>query len=149
MEINPMKSKVMHIGKLNPKLQYSINGTEIAAVSTEKDMGFWVRDDLSTSTHIHKARCKALAEISRIRSNFSFIDKRALSTLYNQRIRPHLDYGMTACPPGTVTEQKLLESVQSKATALVQGLKYRNSESLFAIQSEGCESDYEFVKVPK
>ena len=41
---------------------------------------------------------------------------------------PHLDYGMTACPPGTVAEQKLLEAVQSKATALVYGLKHKSSQ---------------------
>ena len=104
LEINPSKSKVMHIGSRNSSLSYYINGTEIAAVSTEKNIGFWLRDDLSTSTHIQKARCKALAEISCIRRNFTYIDKRAFCTLYNQRIRPHLDYGMTACPPGTVAE---------------------------------------------
>ena len=48
--------------------------------------------------------------------------------LYNQRIRPHLDYGMTACPPGSSAESKLLEAVQSKATAMVWGLKRLNSE---------------------
>ena len=128
MEINPKKSKVMHVGKRNPGLPYNINGTEIESVTTEKDIGFWIRGDLSTSTHVQKARCKAMAEISRIRRNFSFIDKRAFCILYNQRIRPHLDYGMTACPPGTVAEAKLLESVQSKATAMVHGLKHRNSE---------------------
>ena len=74
------------------------------------------------------ARGKALGEISRIQRNFNYIDKRAFCTLYNQRIRPHLDYGMTACPPGTVAEAKLLEAVQSKATAMVHGLKYKNSE---------------------
>ena len=116
------------MGRQNPGLPYHIEGDEIAAVSTEKDIGFWIRDDLSTTTHVHKARCKALAEISRIKRNFSFIDKRAFCTLYNQRIRPHLDYGMTACPPGTVAEAKLLEAVQSKATAMVWGLKHRNSE---------------------
>ena len=35
---------------------------------------------------------------------------------------------MTTCPPGSVAEAKLLEAVQSKATALVHGLKHRNSE---------------------
>ena len=129
MEINPKKSKVMHVGKHNPGLPYYINGDEIAAVTNEKDIGFWIQDDLSTSTHVYKARCKALAEISRIRRNFNYIDKRAFCTLYNQRIRPHLDYGMTACPPGTVAEAKVLEAVQSKATAMVYGLKYKNSES--------------------
>ena len=128
MEINPVKSKIMHMGKHNPCLPYFVSGTEVTAVSTEKDIGFWIRDDLSTTTHVQKARCKALAEICRIRRNFSYIDKRAFCTLYNQRVRPHLDYGMTACPPGTVAEQKLLEAVQSKATALVHGLRHKNSE---------------------
>ena len=91
MEINPAKSRVMHIGRNNPHLPYFINGTEIKAIKEEKDIGFWVTDDLSNSTHVHKARCKALAEISRIRRNFSFIDKRAFCVLYNQRVRPHLD----------------------------------------------------------
>ena len=128
MEINPTKSKVMHIGRNNPGLPYSINGTQIEAVSTEKDIGFWITDDLSPSTHVHKARNKAMGEISRIRRNFSFIDKKAFCLLYNQRVRPHLDHGMAACPPSTSAESKMLETVQSKATALVQGLKHLNSE---------------------
>ena len=128
MEINPTKSKVMHVGKENPRLPYFVNECEIKTVSTEKDIGFWICDDLSTSTHVHKARSKALGEIKRIRRNFSFIDKQAFCTLYNQRIRPHLDYGMTACPPGTVAEAKLLEAVQSKATAMVYGMKHKNSK---------------------
>ena len=64
MEINPTKSKVMHIGRNNPGLPYSINGTQIEAVTVEKDIGFWISDDLSTSTHVSKARSKALGEIS-------------------------------------------------------------------------------------
>ena len=35
---------------------------------------------------------------------------------------------MTACPPGSSADSKLLEAVQSKATALVYGLKKLNSE---------------------
>ena len=35
---------------------------------------------------------------------------------------------MTACPPGTVAEAKLLEAVQPKATAMVHGLTHKNSE---------------------
>ena len=129
MEINPKKSKVMHIGKENPRLSYSMNGSLIETVTVEKDIGFWITDDLSTSTHVNKARCKALAEIARIRRNFTYIDKRAFCVLYNQRIRPHLDYGMTACPPGSSADSKLLEAVQSKATAMVYGLKKLNSET--------------------
>ena len=128
MEINAKKTKVMHIGKGNPRLTYQMEGSCIADVAVEKDIGFWITDDLSSSTHVSKARCKALAEIARIRRNFTHIDKRAFCVLYNQRVRPHLDYGMSVCPPGTSAESKQLEAVQSKATALVMGLKKMNSE---------------------
>ena len=128
MEINPIKSKIMHLGKNNPGFPYYVNGTQIKPVTVEKDIGFWIADDLSSKTHIHKARCKALGEISRIKRNFSFIDKRAFCVLYNQRVRPHLDYGMTACPPDSAAEAKLLERVQGKATALVYGMKGLNAE---------------------
>ena len=128
MEINPSKSKVMHMGRENPGHTYFINGTEIKSVAIEKDIGFWISDDLSTTTHVHKARSRALGEIARIKRNFSFIDKRAFCVLYNQRVRPHLDYGMTACPPDSCADSKLLERVQSKATAMVHGLKDLNSE---------------------
>ena len=127
MEIHPAKSKILHIGKENPGLPYWINGAEIQTVAVEKDIGFWMSQDLSSTTHVQKAKGKALAEIIRIRRNFSFIDKRAFCILYNQRIRPHLDYGMAACPPGTSAEAKVLEAIQSKATALVHGLKFENS----------------------
>ena len=123
--LNP---RLCNLGISNPGITYHVNGTEIQPVTTEKDIGFWISDDLSTSTHVHKARCKALGEITRIKRNFSFIDKRAFCVLYNQRVRPHLDYGMTACPPDSSAEAKLLERVQSKATALVHGLKGLNAE---------------------
>ena len=128
MEINPKKSKVMHLGADNPRFTYSIDGTEIVPVSTEKDIGYWISENLSSSAHVHKARGKALGEIARIRRNFTFIDKKAFCTLYNQRVRPHLDHGMTACPPDSSADSKLLERVQAKATALVHGLKGLNSE---------------------
>ena len=89
----------MHIGKEKPGLPYYINGTEIAMVELEKDIGFWIANHISTSTHVHKARNKALAEIARIKRNFSYIDKRAL------------------------------EAVQSKVTAMVYGIRHGNADA--------------------
>ena len=70
MEINPAKSKIMHLGRDNPGMPYSINGTVISPVTIEKDIGCWISKDLSTSTHINRMRCKALVEISCICQNF-------------------------------------------------------------------------------
>ena len=83
MEINPSKSKIMHMGKNNPGLPYQVNTREIKSVATEKGIGFWIMDDLSTTTHVHRARGRAIGEINRIRRNFSYIDKRAFCVLYN------------------------------------------------------------------
>ena len=63
MEIHPAKSKILYIGKENPGLPYQINGSEIPTVALEKDIGFWISEDLSLSTHVQKAKGKAMAEI--------------------------------------------------------------------------------------
>lgn len=128
MELHPDKAKILHVGTKNPKAEYKLEGKVINTVEEEKDIGFWVTSDLSTETHVRKCRAKALAEIFRIKRNFSYIDKRAFCVLYNQRIRPHLDHGMAASPPGSCADSNLLEAVQDKATALVHGLKHRNAE---------------------
>ena len=38
-------------------------------------------------------------------------------------MRPHLDHGVVVCPPGNNVEMALLERVQDKATAMVEGLR--------------------------
>ena len=53
----------MHVGRNNPGLPYSINGMQIDLVTTEKDIGFWITDDLSTTTHVHKARNRKLGSV--------------------------------------------------------------------------------------
>ena len=118
----------MHLGPNNPGFAYTVEGIEIKTVCLEKDIGFWISNDLSTTAHIHKARGKALGEIARIRRNFTHIDKKAFCILYNQRVRPHLDYGMSACPPDSAADSKLLERAQAKATALVHGMRGLNAE---------------------
>ena len=80
-----------------------MNGAE-RPVTLEKDIGFWMSEDLSSTTHVQKAKGKVLLEIIRIRKNFFYIDKKLFCILYNQRIWPHLDYSMAACLPSTSAE---------------------------------------------
>ena len=46
MEIHPGKSKVLHIGKDNPNMPYYIGNVQIETTREEKDIGFWITDDL-------------------------------------------------------------------------------------------------------
>ena len=122
------KVKRMHVGPQNPELPYYLNGQEIQMVEEEKDIGFWVTKDLTPAIHVRKARGRAMGELNRIRRNFKFMNKQMFCTLYNQRIRPHIDHGMLACPPGNMAEKRLLEQVQDKATAMVWGMRHENAE---------------------
>ena len=119
---------MLHIGPNNPRAEYFLAGNQIQAVPELKDIGYWLTEDLSPKTHILKARGRALGEISKIKRNFSYIDKKAFCILYNQRVRPHVDHGMLANPPANSEHIKMLEQVQGKATSKVWGLRHLNAE---------------------
>ena len=55
MKIHPAKSKVLYIGKANPGLPYMMKGAEISTLTLEKDIGFWMAEDLSSTTHVQNA----------------------------------------------------------------------------------------------
>ena len=128
MTIHPAKTKVLHIGKDNPRNVYNINGININSTETEKDIGFFMNENLSSSHHVCNARARALGEIATIRRSFDHIDEKLFTMLYNQKIRPHIEWGSTACPPDSRAEANSLDRVQSKATHLVKSLRQLSSE---------------------
>ena len=46
MQFNVAKCKVMHIGRHNPRHQYTMDGEPLQSVSVEKDIGIQVCDNL-------------------------------------------------------------------------------------------------------
>ena len=49
--------------------------TQVLAQSTlEKDLGIWINDDLTPSTHIAKAVCKANQIMGLIQRTFTYLD---------------------------------------------------------------------------
>ena len=128
MKIHPDKTKVLHLGEDNPKNVYHINGINIRTTELEKDIGFFMNENLTSSNHVSKARTRALGEIATIRRSFDHMDEKTFTMLYNQKIRPHIEWGSIACPPDSKAEANLLDRVQNKATHLVKNLKSLNSE---------------------
>ena len=53
-----------------------------------KKIGFRITNHFSSKTHVHKAICNALVEITRIRKNISFNNKRVFCVLFKQRFWP-------------------------------------------------------------
>ncbi|NAW23629.1 hypothetical protein FGF82_24235, partial [Salmonella sp. gx-f9] len=46
------KTKVLHVGKKNPKYKYYVNGQKIECCSKAGDLGIWVDDQLTYEKHI-------------------------------------------------------------------------------------------------
>ena len=128
MKIHPDKTRVLHVGPENPRLRYLIDKVDIQTNDLHKDIGFLIPGSLSTANHIQKARARALMEIGIIRRTFDFLDRRAFILLYNQKIRPHLEWGTAALAPQSKAEAKALERVQDKATYLVKSLRRLSAE---------------------
>lgn len=61
-----------------------------------------------------------------VRRAFGDMGKLVFLNLYKSLVRPHLEYGNTVWSPSTVSEIKLLEGVQRRATKMLKG--YENLE---------------------
>ena len=58
-----------------------------------------------------------------IRRNFCLLDKNNVLRLYKLLVRPHLEYAVQACSPHMVKDIEKLESVQRRATRMIQGFR--------------------------
>ena len=123
LAFNEDKCKVLHIGKKNPCYSYDMNGKVLDRVSGERDLGVFVTESLSFSTHIATTVAKANRMLGLIKHTFSFLDKDSLLLLYKTYVRPHLEYCVQAWSPYLEKDKVLLEKVQRRATKLVPELK--------------------------
>lgn len=119
--LNINKCVVLHLGKMNPSLNYLIGSTPIATVTTYKDLGVYISSDLTWSHHISQCVSKANRSLFLIKKVFSKPDVSTCSCLYKTYIRPLLEYGSAVWTPKLVRDQNLIEGVQRAATRLPYG----------------------------
>ena len=96
LPFNTSKCKCLHIGKSNPRLQYTMNGHLLENVNFEKDLGVIMDSEhkfhIQTSSPIKKAN----KILGLIKKTFANLDANTLPLLYKSMVRPHLEYGNTA-----------------------------------------------------
>jgi len=119
--VNPSKCSVMHIGRSNPKRQYVIGGTILAAVNTQRDLGVVISSDLSWSAHIQHIAGKANKMLYLIRKAFPNCGVGNLGQFYKTYIRPILEYAGPVWHPTLQRDIALLESIQRRSTRLTLG----------------------------
>ena len=104
----------MHVGARNGRANYFMEGTEIQAVSEEKDLGVVGDDKLRFIRHIAAAAC-ANRKLGLLKHTFKYwtVTEESLVTLFKVCVCPHLEYCIQACTP-TLRDIEILEKVQRR-----------------------------------
>ena len=128
MQFNTAKCHVMHVGRNNPKHVYNMGGTILEQTEAERDIGVIVTNNLKPSQQCKKAAQTASTVLSQILRAFHFRDMHVFLRLYNQYVRPHLEFAVPAWSPWTQEDRERLEKVQQRAVKAISGLRGRTYE---------------------
>lgn len=86
------KCTTLHVGHRNPRSTYTMNGGDLKASETKKDLGVWVSTDLKPRIRIASVAAKGNKIVKLNRRNFTDIDEEMCKSLYCSLVRAHLEY---------------------------------------------------------
>ena len=126
LKFNIDKCHVLSLGKFDKIThthRYKLYGDELEHVFEEKDLGVIIDMELTFEEHMASKIKKANGIMGLIRRTFSFLDAETFKTLYTSFVRPHLEYANQVWSPFLRKHIKMVESVQERATKLVDGMQ--------------------------
>ena len=85
---------MLHVGKQNPRLDYSLNNKVLSSVENEKDLGIIFNSKFNFTDQIAACVAKARSRTAWLFRNFISREQDTIIHLYKSMIRPHLEY----CP---------------------------------------------------
>ena len=95
---------------------------DLNQVTSEKDLGITVQDDLQFTKHLADKVKKANSMLGLINRSFQHIENKMLIHLYKALVRPHVEYAPSVWLPLKHCDIKLIEGVQRRATRLSRDL---------------------------
>jgi Reverse transcriptase (RNA-dependent DNA polymerase)/Endonuclease-reverse transcriptase len=119
LTLNINKCNVLHIGKNNPRIPYTIDSTTIAAVNNQIDLGITVSHDLKWEDHILGIVKRANSIIYLVKKSFHNITGDIFIKIYKSFIRPVLEFGFQIWSPYFKKDIELLEKTQRRATKIL------------------------------
>ena len=126
MEFNVDKCKIMHLGHNNPKITYSMGGSNLEETEEERYLGVLIDNKLDFGKHIRTIVGKANRVLGMIRVSFSCLNIPMMYNLYTSLVRPLLEYCVQVWSPYKRKYINLLEGVYRRATRMVPSLKNMN-----------------------
>jgi len=123
MLFNIDKCKVMHFGRNNLMMDYTLDNKSLKVVQEEKDLGIVISQDLKASAQCIQAYSKANRMLGVINRSIVFKSASTMLNLYKSVVRPHLEYCTVAWSPHYVKDKELLERAQRRFTRMIPELK--------------------------
>ena len=123
LPFNEAKCKFLHFGRTSQQSAYTMRGSLLEQVQTERDLGVHMDVELKFRKHAATAVSKASQVLAVIRRSFMVLDRTTLPLLYKTLVRPHLEYCNVVWGPFNRADQKLVERVQRRATKLVEDVR--------------------------
>lgn len=123
LPFNLDKCKVIHYGKKNTSVEYSMDGVAVNSDDIIKDLGVQFQDTLSFDVHISKICNTANSRLGIIKNTFHCISKDGFITLYKSLVRPILEYCNLIWFPHLRRHNIMIERIQRRATKLISELE--------------------------
>ena len=129
MRLNYDKCKVMHIGRGNPKNEYTLRDSSTGIVhkliqtETERDLGITLSSDVKWHAHATKIASKANSLLGWMKNAFMCREAALWKTLYTTYIRPHLEFAAPVWGLYHKGDIERVERVQRRATRVAHDLK--------------------------
>ena len=134
MKFHPSKCKVLSISSRthdNLSVVYSLGGTVLEFVNTEKDLGVDITPKLSWTVQCDRIYTKACQQLGIVRRNGHIVtDVRSRRALYLSLVRSQFENCSIVWRPTTISLSKKLESLQKRA------IKWILSEENLSYSSE-------------
>ena len=100
-----------------------MNGSRLSTTECERDIGVLVSNKLKPSLQCKKAAQTASTVLAQITRAFHYRDRHVFKNLYQQYVRPHLEFAVAAWAPWLQTDIDGLEAVQKRAVKAISGLR--------------------------
>jgi hypothetical protein len=123
MKFNIDKCSVIHLGKVNPKNQYTLGNSILKHSERERDLGVIIDKTMKFSEQVNSAVGKANSVLGMIKRNITCKNKNIITKLYKSLVRPILEYCVQVWRPHLRKDIDKMERVQHRATRMMEECK--------------------------